>query len=79
VADGAPLDLLPFYDPPSIETSVQEHLNVVHEIREMRESQRVLNENHGRLANALSVDRLTLGRVEKKLDLLLKHLGVRGG
>lgn len=81
MSDSAPppLTLLPFNDPPSIETSVQEHLNVVHEMRELREGQRILNENHQRLANAITVDRVTLGRVEKKIDKLLAHLGVRHG
>ena len=86
--DGAPppLELLPFNEPPSIETSVQEHLNVIHAIEEMRESQRILNQNHSRLADAISVDRLTLGRVEKlatelmrDVGLLMAHLGVKRG
>lgn len=79
MSDAAPLELLPFNDPPSIETSVQEHLNVVHEMREMRESQRILNENHQRLADAITVDRLSLGRIEKLLSRVAQHLGVRHG
>lgn len=74
----------PFAPPPSIEAAVQEHLDVIHEIREMRREIITLAVNVGsisanltRLANEQTVDRLTLGRVEKKLDLLLKHLGVR--
>lgn len=77
--------------PPSIEEAVQAHLDVVHELRELhRESAATatrlaelgrlvgsLAANQERLANEQTVDRLTLGRVEKKLDLLLKHLGVR--
>lgn len=78
MSDAAPPPL-PFPTPPSIERAVNEHLDVVHEMRELRREMNVLTANHARMANEASVDRLTLGRVESKLDRLLKHLGVRNG
>lgn len=68
--------------PPSIEEGVQHHLEVIHELREFRVRQlellrlvSALTANQERLANEQTVDRLTLGRVEQKLDRIIKHLG----
>lgn len=63
--------------PPSIEEAVREHIDVVHQMLEFRRELRGVAATVHRLVEAQTVDRLTLGRVEKKLDLLLKHLGVR--
>lgn len=75
MSDAAPPT--PFPTPPSISEAVQAELDVLHNVREMRRQVHALEANQQRLANEQTIDRLTLGRVEKKLDLLLKHLGVR--
>jgi hypothetical protein len=71
--------------PPSLEQAVQDHLDVIHEVCELRR-------DVGRMADAQTKDRLTMGglekrfmSVEKKLDALsmniaklIQHLGVAG-
>lgn len=70
MSDAAP----PAYvTPPSIEASVREHIGDA----ELRDEVRELRATVGRLADAQTVDRLTLGRLEKYVVLLLKHFGVR--
>lgn len=75
MSDAAPP--LPFPTPPSIEASVKEHLDVVHELREMRIQLSRQGGQLDRLTDAQTVDRLTIGRVEKYLLVIMKHLGVR--
>lgn len=73
MSDAAP-PAVPFVEPPSIEQAVNEHLGVVRELRDVTDAQlrleRSINNltaDHRRLANEQSVDRLTLGRIERLL------------
>jgi hypothetical protein len=70
----APPPSLPFDPPPSIEEAVQEHINVKHTVERFQLEQTAqrkaiaeLAANVARLVEAQTVDRLTLGRVEKLL------------
>ena len=75
---------VPFQRPPSIEASVKEHLNVVHEMREFRVTLDKLSESTvataiavtslagdiGRLGDAMTADSLTLQRLERRVTSL---------
>ncbi len=69
----------PSLTPPSINKTVHEYLDVLHEVREVRREQARQELMIARLFDAQTADRLTLGRVERKLDRVLKFLGVTDG
>jgi hypothetical protein len=76
--------------PPGIEQAVNEHLDLVHEMREirqaltaltaipeMRREMTLMRGAIGHLADSRTVDRLLIGRIERVMTLLAKHLGVK--
>ena len=74
---------VPFPTPPSVEAAVSEHLHVLQRLESIELSVRSLERigfnlvgDVGRIAGAQTVDRLTMERVEAKLNALLKHFRV---
>jgi hypothetical protein len=60
--------------PPSIERSVQEHLDVVHEMREFRAAIASLTTAVSRLVTTRTEDRLAIGSLEKRVTALEKKV-----
>lgn len=69
----------PVPTPPGLERAVQEHLDVIHAVGELRRDQASTAATLARLVEAQTVDRLTLGRIEKQLAAVLARLGVQHG
>ena len=69
MADAAPPSL-PFVPPPSIEEAVQEYLNVIREVREMRREMAQLRADVGRAIDASTTTKMMLYK-------LAKHFGVK--
>lgn len=55
--------------PPSLESAVQEYLNVVHEVRELRREVNQLRADVGRALDASTAAKLLLGRLARHLGL----------
>lgn len=63
--------------PPSIEVAVREHLDIIQAVEKLQNAVARIEAEQKRVTNDATKDRLLLGRVERKLDRLLLHLGVR--
>jgi hypothetical protein len=81
---------VPFPTPPPAERAIQDYLDVIHEVRELRvdvnavaelqakqsSAMATLAADVARLADGRTVDTLTLARVERKLNAIMKAMGV---
>lgn len=70
----------PVPTPPSIERAAQEHLDVIHELRELRVAVAGVTLTAARVVNTRTEDRLQLGaletrmlKLETKFDTMVKH------
>jgi chromosome segregation ATPase len=68
---GAPL---PFPAPPTLERAVQEAVDIIQEVRDLRTTLTDVSLSLARLLNSRTEDRLLIGGLQKKLDGLDKRL-----